>query len=98
MLLDLDELTDEEVGIFENTRENIRYGNSLMEFYSTLVVHDNEHGSNFPNQLDDIIDVIAKTEFDQMVITLEEMSESSEKVQADFSLPMPEFEPKEGIE
>ena len=61
-----------------------------------LVVHDNENGSNFTSQLDDIIDTIAKTEFDQMVITLEELSESSEKVQADFSLP--EFEPKEGIE
>lgn len=98
MLIDLEELSDEEVGIFENTRENIRCDNSLMDFYSILVVHDNEHGSNFISQLDDIVDAIAKTEFDQMVIALDEMCESSEKVQADFSLPLPEFEPKEGIE
>ena len=67
--VDFDGLTDHELYIFEGVREAVLANNSLQDFLGEVILYDEETGKSYSDALYDMIDVIAKHHFDEMVIT-----------------------------
>ena len=68
--VNFDELTEHELDVFEEVRNMVVSNNSLDDFYSELCVYDDDHGSNYSDLLNHLIDLVAKAQFDTMVIQL----------------------------
>ena len=67
--VDFDGLTDHELYIFEGVREAVLANNSLQDFLGEVILYDEDTGNSYSDALYDMIDVIAKHHFDEMVIT-----------------------------
>jgi len=67
--VNLDGLTDHELYIFEGVRDSVLANNSLQDFLGEVILYDEETGNSYSDALYDMIDVIAKHHFDEMVIT-----------------------------
>lgn len=66
--VNFDELTEHELDVFEEVRNMVVSNNSLDDFYCELCVYDDDHGSNYSVVLNHLIDLVAKAQFDTMVI------------------------------
>ena len=67
--VNLDGLTDHELYIFESVRDGVLANNGLEDFLGEVVLYDEDTGNSYSDVLYDMIDVIAKHQFDQMVST-----------------------------
>jgi len=67
--VNFDGLTDHELYIFEGVRDSVLANNSLQDFLGEAILYDEETGTSHSDTLYDMIDVIAKHHFDEMVIT-----------------------------
>ena len=67
--VNLDGLTDHELDIFEQVRDMVMANNSLEDFLGEVILYDEDTGKSYSDTLYDMIDVIAKRNFDTMVIT-----------------------------
>jgi hypothetical protein len=67
--VNFDGLTDHELYIFEGVREAVLANNSLQDFLGEVILYDEDTGNSYSDALYDMIDVIAKHHFDEMVIT-----------------------------
>ena len=67
--VNFDGLTDHELYIFEGVRDSVLANNSLQDFLGEAILYDEETGNSYSDTLYDMIDVIAKHHFDEMVIT-----------------------------
>ena len=67
--VNFDGLTDHELYIFEGVREAVLANNSPQDFLGEVILYDEETGNSYSDALYDMIDVIAKHHFDEMVIT-----------------------------
>ena len=67
--VNFDGLTDHELYIFEGVREAVLANNGLEDFLGEVILYDEDTGNSYSDVLYDMIDVIAKHQFDKMVIT-----------------------------
>ena len=67
--VNFDGLTDHEISIFEEVRQMVMANNSLEDFLGEVILYDEDTGRSYSDTLYDMIDVIAKRNFDTMVIT-----------------------------
>lgn len=67
--VDFDGMSDHELDLFEQFRDAVMANNSLQDFLGEVILYDEETGDSHSDRLYDMIDVVAKHHFDQMVIT-----------------------------
>lgn len=66
--VNLEGLTDHEIEVFDQVREGVIANNNLTDFISEVILCDEDDNSDLYDQLSDIIDAVAKSEFDQLVL------------------------------
>ena len=66
--INLEGLTDHEIEVFDQVREGVISNNNLTDFISEVILCDEDDNSDLYDQLSDIIDAVAKSEFDQLVL------------------------------
>ena len=66
--VNLEGLTDHEIEVFDQVREGVISNNNLTDFISEVILCDEDDNSDLYDQLSDIIDAVAKSEFDQLVL------------------------------
>ena len=66
--VNLEGLTDHEIEVFDQVREGVIANNNLADFISEVILCDEDDNSDLYDQLSDIIDAVAKSEFDQLVL------------------------------
>ena len=62
-------LTEHEMERLNEIRDMMMSNNSLTDFVGEVILYDEETGSSHSDTLYDMIDVIAKHHFDEMIIT-----------------------------
>ena len=67
-MVNLEGLTDHEIEVFDQVREGVIANNNLTDFISEVILCDEDDNSDLYDQLSDIIDAVAKSEFDQLVL------------------------------
>ena len=66
--VNLEGLTDHEIEVFDQVREGVISNNNLTDFISEVILCDEDDNCDLYDQLSDIIDAVAKSEFDQLVL------------------------------
>ena len=66
--VNLEGLTDHEIEVFDQVQEGVIANNNLTDFISEVILCDEDDNSDLYDQLSDIIDAVAKSEFDQLVL------------------------------
>jgi len=66
--INLEGLTDHEIEVFDQVREGVISNNNLTDFISEVILCDEDDNSDLYDRLSDIIDAVAKSEFDQLVL------------------------------
>jgi len=66
--VNLEGLTDHEIEVFDQVREGVIANNNLTDFISEVILCDEDDNSDLYDRLSDIIDAVAKSEFDQLVL------------------------------
>lgn len=66
--INLEGLTDHEIEVFDQVREGVIANNNLTDFISEVILCDEDDNSDLYDRLSDIIDAVAKSEFDQLVL------------------------------
>ena len=66
--VNFDGLTDHEIEVFDQVREGVISNNNLTDFISEVILCDEDDNSDLYDRLSDIIDAVAKSEFDQLVL------------------------------
>ena len=66
--VNLEGLTDHEIEVFDQVREGVISNNNLTDFISEVILCDEDDNSDLYDRLSDIIDAVAKSEFDQLVL------------------------------
>ena len=67
-MVNLEGLTDHEIEVFDQVREGVIANNNLTDFISEVILCDEDDNSDLYDQLSDIIDAVAKSEFDLLVL------------------------------